>query len=58
MGSSAESFEPITSNVYTRRTLAGEFYVINRYLIDDLIERGIWSKKMKNKLMKHRGSIQ
>ena len=58
MGSAAEAFEPITSNVYSRRTLAGEFPIINKYLTRDLLKMGLWSEKMKNKLMKHRGSIQ
>lgn len=58
MGSAAEAFEPITSNVYSRRTLAGEFSVINKYLTDDLLKLGLWSSKMKNKLMKNRGSVQ
>jgi ribonucleoside-diphosphate reductase alpha chain len=58
MGSMSESFEPITSNAYTRRTLAGEFIILNKYLIDDLIKLGLWSEKMSSQLMESRGSIQ
>jgi ribonucleoside-diphosphate reductase alpha subunit len=55
---STEAFEPITSNVYTRRVLAGEYSVFNKYLANDLVRLGLWSKKMKNKLLKYKGSIQ
>ena len=44
-----ECFEPFTSNIYVRRTLAGEFIVINKYLINKLIEKKIWSIELKNK---------
>lgn len=53
-----ECFEAITSNIYLRRTLAGEFIIINKYLIKDLIKLNLWSKKMKNKIIKNNGSIQ
>ena len=53
-----ESFEPRTSNLYTRRVLAGEYIVINKYLQQALIRRGIWSDNISNKLIQHRGSIQ
>jgi ribonucleoside-diphosphate reductase alpha chain len=53
-----ECFEPFTSNLYTRRTLAGEFMVINRYLMKELIELGIWNMKMKDKIIEQKGSIQ
>jgi ribonucleoside-diphosphate reductase alpha chain len=53
-----ESFEPFTSNIYQRRTLAGEFTVINRYLIRDLINLGIWSVDLKNRILLGNGSIQ
>lgn len=53
-----EAFEPFTSNLYTRKTLAGTFKVINRQLILDLIERGLWSPDMKDKIIVHKGSIQ
>jgi ribonucleotide reductase alpha subunit len=52
-----ECFEPITSNIYTRRTLAGDFVVLNRNLVDDLLEIGLWSKEMKDKLISENGSI-
>ena len=53
-----ESFEPLTTNVYSRRTLAGSFPVVNRYLMHDLIGLGLWDDTMKNEIMKHSGSIQ
>ena len=53
-----ESFEPRTSNLYTRRVLSGEYIVINRYLQEALIERGLWSEKMAKQLIAHRGSVQ
>ena len=43
-----ESFEPYTSNLYTRRVLAGEFVCINPHLVDDLIELNLWTPKIKN----------
>lgn len=53
-----ECFEPFTSNIYTRRTLAGEFMVINRYLMKELIDLGIWNIKIKDKIVEHKGSVQ
>ena len=53
-----ECFEPITSNIYTRRTLAGEFIVINKYLINELIELNIWNESVKNNIIENKGSIQ
>jgi ribonucleotide reductase alpha subunit len=53
-----ESFEPYTSNVYTRRVLAGEFVCINPHLVKDLIEIDMWTSDVKNSLMAHNGSIQ
>ncbi len=53
-----ESFEPFTSNMFLRRTLSGEFIIVNKYLLKDLIELGLWNKKMKNKIMAENGSIQ
>ena len=53
-----ESFEPYTANVCTRRVLAGEFVCVNPHLVDDLIELGLWNKKIKNELLKHNGSVQ
>ena len=53
-----ECFEPITSNIYSRRTLAGDFVIVNQYLVNDLIERGIWSKEVKDMIIANNGSIQ
>lgn len=53
-----ECFEPITSNIYNRRTLAGEFMVINQYLIKELIDLGIWNNELKNSIIANQGSIQ
>ena len=53
-----ESFEALTSNIYQRRTLAGEFTVINKYLIWDLIRTGMWNQKMKERIIAGEGSIQ
>jgi len=53
-----ECIEPYTTNIYLRRTLAGEFVVINKYLVNALIEKGIWSTELKNKMIKAGGSIQ
>jgi ribonucleoside-diphosphate reductase alpha chain len=53
-----ECFEPYTSNVYTRRVLSGEFIVVNKHLLHDLIELGLWNEDMKNALMASNGSVQ
>nr|QFG74807.1 MAG: ribonucleotide reductase, barrel domain [Megaviridae environmental sample] len=53
-----ECIEPFTSNVYSRRTLAGEFVISNKHLIRDLIDLDLWNKDVKNELIKNRGSIQ
>ena len=53
-----ECFEPFTSNIYTRRTLAGEFILINKYLINDLLDIGMWDVNMKNNIILNKGSIQ
>jgi ribonucleoside-diphosphate reductase alpha subunit len=53
-----ECFEPYTTNIYLRRTLAGEFVVVNNHLVNDLKKRGLWSKEMKNLMVKAGGSIQ
>ena len=53
-----ECFEPITSNIYTRRTLAGEFILTNKYLMKELIDLGLWNIKMKNAIISNKGSIQ
>lgn len=55
---SVEAMEPITSNLYSRRTLAGEFPMVNNYLVRDLIARGTWSEAMKNQIIANGGSIQ
>jgi len=52
-----ECFEPITSNIYTRRTLAGDFIIVNKHLVRELIEEGIWSTKIKNSIIEQNGSI-
>lgn len=57
MGSN-EAFEPYTSNIYLRRTLAGEFIVINKHLIRDLVDLGLWNESTKNQIIKNQGSIQ
>ena len=53
-----ECFEPITSNMYTRRTMAGDFIVINKYLVKDLMKHGLWNIEMKNKIIANSGSVQ
>ena len=53
-----ECIEPFTSNIYTRRTLAGEFILVNKYLIGDLLELGLWSPELKNKIIGNGGSVQ
>ena len=53
-----ECIEPITSNIYSRRTIAGEFIQVNRYLIEDLIKLGLWNDKIKNNIIANSGSIQ
>ncbi|HEY8511499.1 MAG TPA: ribonucleoside-diphosphate reductase subunit alpha [Cyclobacteriaceae bacterium] len=53
-----ECFEPYTSNIYTRRTLSGEFIVVNRHLMKDLMELGLWNETMRQKLIAANGSVQ
>ncbi|MFT6633184.1 MAG: ribonucleoside-diphosphate reductase alpha chain [Bacteriovoracaceae bacterium] len=53
-----ECIEPFTSNIYTRRVLSGEFAVINKFLVTDLIKMGLWNDDMKNEIIKHNGSVQ
>ena len=53
-----ECIEPYTSNMYTRRTLAGEFTIINKWLMKDLINMNLWNQEMRDKIMYYRGSIQ
>ena len=53
-----ECIEPFTSNIYIRRTLAGEFVVVNKYLIADLLELNLWNEDLKNQIIKNNGSVQ
>ncbi|KAF9923811.1 Ribonucleoside-diphosphate reductase large subunit [Linnemannia zychae] len=53
-----ECFEPYTSNIYTRRVLAGEFQIVNPWLLKDLVDRGLWNDTLKNQIMAENGSIQ
>ncbi|MDA7768299.1 ribonucleoside-diphosphate reductase subunit alpha [Flavobacteriales bacterium] len=53
-----ECFEPYTSNIYTRRVLSGEFVVVNKHLLLDLVQLGLWNNEMKNEIIKANGSIQ
>jgi ribonucleotide reductase alpha subunit len=53
-----ECFEPFTSNLYTRRTLAGEYIVVNKYLMKDLVDRGVWSEDLKQMIIARNGSVQ
>jgi ribonucleoside-diphosphate reductase alpha chain len=56
--SNNEAFEPYTSNIYTRRVLSGEFIVVNKHLLRDLVELGLWNETMKQELMRNNGSVQ
>ena len=53
-----DAFEPFSSNIYTRRLLSGEFVVINKHLVKDLLKLNLWTPHMKNKLIEHNGSVQ
>ena len=53
-----ECIEPFTSNIYTRRTLAGEFIQVNKYLINELLARGLWNADVKNRIIGNNGSVQ
>jgi ribonucleotide reductase alpha subunit len=53
-----ECFEPFTSNIYSRRTLAGDYVIINKYLMKELIDLGIWNEKIKDNIILNKGSIQ
>ncbi len=53
-----ECFEPYTSNIYTRRVLSGEFIIVNKHLLKDLVQLGLWNNGMKNKIIAANGSIQ
>ena len=53
-----ECFEPYTSNIYTRRVLSGEFIVVNKHLLEDLVELGLWNDSLKQDIMRANGSVQ
>ena len=53
-----EAFEPYTSNIYTRRVLSGEFIVVNKHLLEDLVNRGLWNEDLKQEIMRNNGSVQ
>ncbi|MBP2833248.1 ribonucleoside-diphosphate reductase subunit alpha [Aquimarina sp. U1-2] len=53
-----EAFEPYTSNIYTRRVLSGEFIVVNKHLLEDLVKLGLWNDELKDAIMRANGSIQ
>ena len=53
-----ECFEPFTTNIYSRRTLAGEYIVVNKYLVKELLEMGIWNEEMKQMIIANNGSVQ
>jgi len=53
-----ECFEPYTSNIYTRRVLSGEFIVVNKHLLEDLVNLGLWDEDLKQELMRANGSVQ
>ncbi|MBX2829320.1 MAG: ribonucleoside-diphosphate reductase subunit alpha [Flavobacteriaceae bacterium] len=53
-----EAFEPYTSNIYTRRVLSGEFIVVNKHLLEDLVKLGLWNEDLKEEIMRANGSIQ
>jgi ribonucleoside-diphosphate reductase alpha subunit len=53
-----ECFEPYTSNIYSRRVLSGEFVIVNKHLLNDLVKEGLWNDDLKNTLIAHNGSVQ
>jgi ribonucleoside-diphosphate reductase alpha chain len=53
-----ECFEPYTSNIYTRRVLSGEFIIVNKHLLKDLVQLGLWNNTMKNNIIANNGSVQ
>jgi len=53
-----ECFEPITTNIFTRRVLAGEYVVLNRYLLNDLMKAGLWNERLKQRIVAQNGSVQ
>ena len=52
-----ECFEPITSNIYSRKTLAGDFVLVNKYLVEDLLKLGLWNEELKNSIIANKGSV-
>jgi len=52
-----ECFEPITSNIYSRKTLAGDFVLVNKYLVEDLLKLGLWNEELKNSIISNKGSV-
>ena len=52
-----ECFEPITSNIYSRKTLAGDFILVNKFLVEDLLKLGLWNEAMKNSIIANKGSV-
>jgi ribonucleoside-diphosphate reductase alpha chain len=53
-----ECFEPYTSNIYSRRVLSGEFVIVNKHLLKDLVKLGIWNDRLKNQIIANNGSVQ
>jgi ribonucleotide reductase alpha subunit len=53
-----ESFEPVTSNLFTRRVGQGEFLIVNKYLVNELIDNDLWDSEMVDKIIKNKGSVQ
>ena len=53
-----ECFEPITSNIYSRKTLAGDFILVNKYLVEDLLKLGLWNEVLKNSIISNKGSVK
>jgi ribonucleoside-diphosphate reductase alpha chain len=53
-----EAFEPITSNIYTRKTIAGDFIIVNKFLMNELIELGLWDESIKDTIIRNNGSVQ
>ena len=52
-----ECFEPITSNIYSRKTLAGDFVIVNKYLVEELLKLGLWNEELKNSIIANKGSV-
>ena len=52
-----ECFEPYTSNIYTRRVLSGEFIIVNKHLLEDLVALGLWNEELKQEIIQNRDAI-